>query len=512
MTTTQRAEALSIALLGLDAHLTYIEATADPGPSKFELVGISEAQNREARIRVRSALQQIDVDLHGLSITVSVSPDDVPKGGYIDLPIALAVLAAVGRIPAAGLRNIVLLGELALMGGVRSVRGVLPRLEGAIENGITKAIVPRDNAHEAALLPGIQVFVAAQLGDIVRHLSEGVPLDRAGEPLQLPAKVAQTAPDMSDIRGMRSARRALEIAAAGGHGILLIGPAGAGKTALARRMASILPPFTRDEAFDVTAIHSVAGLLPSECGLIQVRPFRAPHHTVSAVGLLGGGDSARPGEVTLAHHGVLFLDELIEFRAATLESLRQSLEVGHVSISRMGMRASFPARPLLVGAVNPCPCGYLSEQSHRCTCSEERIRSYRARLEGPFYDRFDLKVIVPPVDVAQCIASPPGEASSEVRERVVCARAQQFAREPNGRKARTNSELSSEELEGIAVPDTAGALLLAQAEERHIVSAVSRDRVLRVARTIADLEGSDTVLALHIAEAVQVHSFLTVQR
>jgi magnesium chelatase family protein len=506
MTTTQRAEARSIALLGLDAHLIHIEARADPDPPKFELVGISEAQNREARIRVRSALQQIGVDLHGLSITVSVSPDDVPKGGYTDLPIALAVLAAVGRIPVAGLRNIVLLGELALVGGVRSVRGVLPRLKGAIKNGITKAIVPRDNSHEAALLPGIQVFVATQLGDIVRHLSEGVPLDRAGAPPQFPPKVGQTAPDMSDIRGMRGARRALEIAAAGGHVILLIGPPGAGKTALARRMPSILPPLTCDEALEVTAIHSVAGLLPSECGLMQVRPFRAPHHTVSAVGLLGGGDSARPGEVTLAHHGVLFLDELIEFRTATLESLRQALEVGHVSISRTGMRTRFPAKPLLVGAVNPCPCGYLGEQSRPCTCSEERIRSYRARLAGPFYDRFDLKVVVPPIDVAQCVASPPGEASSVVRERVGRARTQQLARGLDASRVRTNSELSSEELERVAVPDTAGAVLLAQARERRLVSSVEREQVLRVARTIADLEGSDTVLALHIAEAVQVHS------
>jgi magnesium chelatase family protein len=298
----------------------------------------------------------------------------------------------------------------------------------------------------------------------------------------------------------------MEIAAAGGHGILLIGPAGAGKTALARRLTSILPPLTRDEALDVTAIHSVAGLLGSDRGLISVRPFRAPHHTVSAVGLLGGGDPVRPGEITLAHHGVLFLDELVEFRTAVLDSLRQVLEEGHVTVTRMQMRATLPAKPLLVGAANPCPCGYLGDRLRPCTCSAERVRPYRARLASPVYDRFDLKVAVPPMDVAQCAAALPGETSSEVRERVVCARVQQFVREFEGKKARTNSELSSEELERVALPDTAGAVLLAQACERHLVSAVSREQVLRVARTIADLEGSDTVLALHIAEAVQVHS------
>jgi magnesium chelatase family protein len=504
MTTRHRAEALSIALHGLDAHLIHIEATAAQGPPKFELVGISEGQSRETRIRVRSALHQIGVDLHALSITIRVTPDDVPRGLALDVPIALAVLGAVGRIQIEELKNLVSLGELSLTGEVQPVRGVLPSLLGALKQEVTKAIVPRDNAREAALAERAHALVAAHLGDIVRHFCDGVSLESAGKMPSLPSETMQTAPDMSDLRGMRSARRAMEIAAAGGHGILLIGPPSAGKTALARRLTSILPPLTRDEALEVTAIHSIAGLLPADRGLMSIRPFRAPHHTVSAIGLLGGGDPVRPGEVSLAHHGVLFLDELVEFRTAMLDSLRQVLEEGGITVSRMGTRTTLPAKPLLVGAVNPCPCGYLGQPSHACTCSAERVRSYRARLASPVYDRFELKVVVPSLDIAQCQASPPSEASGVVRERVVSARARQLARTSDTRKAHTNSELSSREPERVAVLDTSGRRLLAQAIERH---GIKRERVLGIARTIADLEGSDAVLAPHIAEALQAHSY-----
>jgi len=315
------ADVLSIALVGLNAHLLHIHATVE-GSTPFQILGLPEAQARETRVRVRSALQQVGVDLHAANITVRLSPEDLPTSGALDLPIAVAVLGAVGRISLEKLKNTVIIGELALTGAVRPVRGVLPSLRGAVTQGATCAIVPKHNAREAANVSGIRVLVVDHLDDIVRHLGEGIPLESVSKP----ATFVPSSPssDMADIQGMRSARRALEIAAAGGHRLLLIGPPGSGKTMLAGRLAGILPPLTGDEALEATAIHSVAGLLSPEVGIISARPFRAPHHTVSAAGLVGGGDRARPGEVSLAHRGVLFLDEVLEFRRDALEALRQA--------------------------------------------------------------------------------------------------------------------------------------------------------------------------------------------
>ena len=379
---------------------------------------------------------------------------------------------------------------------------MLPALRGAVARGITRAIVPRDNAREAAMVPGIDVGVCDHLSELAKHFQTGAPLDGPGAP---PAYTPQFGPpntDLSDVRGQHGARRALEIAASGAHNLLFVGPPGAGKTMIARRLPTILPPLSLDEALEVTAIHSVAGLLSAERGVLAQRPFRAPHHTVSAAGLVGGGDPVRPGEVSLAHRGCLFLDELCEFKSAVLESLRQPLEDGHVTICRARARATFPARPLLVGAINPCPCGYAGERSGRCSCAPERVRAYRARISGPLLDRIDMHVVLPPVDVMHLQSQRRGEPSAPVRARVIAARGAQAERAQKLGCAGTNATLSPRDLERVALPDDAGARVLAAAVERLGLSARAYGKVLRVARTIADLDGSAGVRSPHVAEAV----------
>jgi magnesium chelatase family protein len=493
---------LSIALTGLDAHLLHVEAEAVPRPGAFELTGLTEAQARECRVRVRASLQQLGVDLTSRGIQVQVGSGEQPKSASMDVAIAIAVLEVVGKIPSRAFQDTALLGELSLTGVLRPIRGVLPALRGAVTHGITRAIVPTANAREAASVPGVRVVVADHLNDLVRHVREGAPLASAGEPSPFPTMLSVGLPDLADIRGQHAARRALEIAAAGGHHLLLIGPPGAGKTVLSRRLAGILPPLTLEEALELTAVHSVAGLLPLDLGFIKTRPFRAPHHTVSAAGLGGGGDPVRPGEVSLAHHGVLFLDELLEFRSNVLETLREPLEKGCATICRARMRAIFPARPLLVAASNPCPCGFAGDRSRRCTCSVERRQAYRARFRGPLFDRFDVQVALPPVDVAQLHGCPRGEPSLDVQKRVLAARALQDERARHGATARINAQLSPRDLARFATPDAAGARVLGQAAENLGLSSATYERLLRVARTIADLDGAEIVRAPHIAEAV----------
>ena len=495
-------EVLSIALLGLEPHLIHIEATARQGPASFNIVGLSEAQTRETRVRVRAALQQVGVQLSELTITVRLTPENLPTSGACDVAIAVALLGAIGGVSIEPLKNTIILGELSLTAVVRPVRGVLPGLRGAVTQGITRAIVPRDNAREAASVPGIRVHVAGQMYDLMRHLQEGIPLESVGAPPPFPPGPPLVSADMDDIRGMHSARRALEISAAGGHDLLLIGPPGAGKTLLARRLPGILPPLTLEEALDVTSLQSVAGLLSDETGIVSRRSFRAPHHTVSAAGLVGGGDPVRPGEVSLAHLGVLLLDELPEFKGGVLEALRQPLEEGIVTICRARRRINFPAKPLIVGAANPCPCGYAGERSGRCTCSPARVKSYRTRFRGPLFDRFDLHIVLPPVDVAELQSARRGESSSEVQKRVIAARALQTARAELHGSGRTNAQLSLHDQQRFASPDAAGLKVMSQAIEHLKLSSANCSQLLRVARTIADLEGSDTVRAPHVAEAV----------
>jgi magnesium chelatase family protein len=495
------ATALSAALVGLDAHPVRVEVEVSRGVASFELVGLAEVAVRESRVRVKSALAQVGVYIGEYRIVVNLAPADLKKSGSgFDVAIAAATLAALGVVPLESLEGVLFLGELSLTGTVHSVRGVLPQLLGARRRGVMRAIVPQGNGPEAALVTGVEIGTVASIDKLLDALRGAMVLPRA---IRAPNEIDPSPlDDLSDVRGQASARRALEVVAAGNHNLLFIGPPGAGKTMLARRLPGILPPLSSAEALDVTAIHSVAGLLTNARGLLPGRPFRAPHHTVSEVGLVGGGDHPRPGEVSLAHHGVLFLDELAEFRRAALEALRQPLEDGTVTISRSQGKATFPARPLVVGAMNPCACGFRGDGTGRCICSVERVRAYRARLSGPLLDRIDVHVVLPPVNVG-ALRGEGGEPTQLVRARVERARSIQAERAERGEvHASTNALLSPRDLDRVASLCERGSSLLGTAVTRLALSARAYGKILRVARTLADLEGCLAIAPPHVAEAI----------
>jgi magnesium chelatase family protein len=491
-------------VVGIEAQPIEIEVCSSRGPSSFQMVGLAEAAVREARVRVQSALSGLGVLIDEYALTVNLAPADLRKtGATLDLALAVGVLVAIGRIPPHACARTLLLGELALDGSLRPVRGLLPQLESARQRGLAAAIVPADNAREGGIVQSFDVRLARSLEQVVSHLSGGRKLESAPRTVFVPSGIAVEG-DLADVRGQGSARRALEIAAAGSHNLLMMGPPGGGKTLLSRLLPGILPALTFEEAVDCTAIHSVAGLLPPEQGIVSGRPFRAPHHSVSEAGLVGGGEVPRPGEVSLAHHGVLFLDELAEFRRSALEALRQPLEDGTVCIARARARAYFPARPLVVGAVNPCPCGYHGHPRRNCRCSEEARRRYTSRLSGPLLDRLDLHVAVPPVEVAALTSGTRAESSAAVRERVVRARSlQRERRRALGLSASLNSALSTSDLEKVVELDQKTRHLLETAMNRLGLSARAYVKILRVARTIADLESEPRVRAPHVAEAIQ---------
>jgi magnesium chelatase family protein len=485
---------LTASLFGLDVCPVHVEVDVSRGFPHFKMVGLPDASVRESRDRVKAAIRNAGFEFPPQRVTVNLSPADLRKAGSsFDLPIALGVLAASGVVHRRHVPEIVLLGELALDGGIHPARGALPIAAAARRAGLAAILLPRANAGEAAIVEGLRVLAVDSLVQAVAALNHP---ERATQEAVPPApQVDALAGDFADVRGQSLARRALEIAAAGGHNALMVGSPGAGKTMMARRLGGILPPLTFDEALEVTAIHSVAGLLPLNGGLVTTRPFRAPHHTVSDAALVGGGAIPRPGEISLAHHGVLFLDEMPEFGRRVLEVLRQPLEEGCARIARASRTAIFPARFMLVAAMNPCPCGFLGDPVRVCRCTPTQVDRYAGRISGPLRDRIDLVVQVAPVPARALAETRLAEASAAIRDRVSAARGRQVLG--------LNALLEGRALRERAGPDAAGARLLRRAAERFGLSARGHDRVLRVSRTIADLAGAPTVAREHVAEALQ---------